>query len=62
MSAFATLNITRSRAKQFILLNLLGDLPDDKLEQLMDSYLEVRLYNCRIVADGDDYNNDDVLD
>ena len=61
MGAYSTLNITRSKAKQIMIDRLMGDITDDELEKFMDDYLEPRLYNCRIVADGDDYNNDDEI-
>jgi hypothetical protein len=61
MGIYSTLNITRGKAKQIMADELLGDISDDKLERFMDAYLESQLYNCRIVADGDEYNNDEEL-
>lgn len=61
MSAYSTLNITRGKAKQVMLERLMGEISDDELKKFMDEYLDSRLYNCRIVADDDKYNNDDAI-
>ena len=61
MSAYSTLNITRSRAKKEILEHVAANASDYELEQIMDLILAYRLYNVRIVADGDNYNNEDEL-
>jgi len=61
MGAYSTLNITRSRALQIVTERLMDGVDDNFLERAMDKILEPRLYNCRIVADGDEYNNDDEL-
>lgn len=58
MSAYSTLKITRSRAKEIVIRFLLSDLSDEILERYLDTILESRLYNARIV--GDDQENDDV--
>jgi len=58
MSAFSTINITRSRAKAIFLQAMVGDISDEILEIYLDKVLESRLYNVQIV--GDDQKNDDV--
>lgn len=59
MSAYSTINITRSRAKEMVLQSVLMGLSDEVLESYLDDILEPRLYNAQIV--GDDQENDDVL-
>ena len=61
MGAYSTLNITRSKALELWTLDRLKPPTTADLEIFMDGYLESRLYNCRIVADGDEYNNDDEI-
>jgi len=61
MGAYSTLNITRSKALAVWRTHITNDPTDDELETFMDTVLAERLYNCRIVADGDEYNNDDEL-
>lgn len=62
MGAYSTLNVTREKAKQVLLAELASDhISDEALGQFMDSYLEPRLYNCRVVPDGWEYNDDDEV-
>lgn len=61
MSAYITLDITRSRAKMALMDHILGEITGDDLKRFMDALLEPRLYKCDIVPD-DQPNNDDVLD
>ena len=57
MSAYSTLRITRSRAKNMIMQSMFGEIDDELLECYLDKLLEPRLYNARIVSD-DDKNDD----
>lgn len=57
MSAYTTLRVTRKKAIETVMAKLLGGMTDGELEQLMDTELEPRLYNARIVAD--EAENDD---
>lgn len=59
MSAYSTLLITRSKAKQVVFDRLLN-ISDQELEEMMDRILDERLYNSRIVSD-DEPNDDDVI-
>ena len=61
MGAYSTLNITRKKALEIWIANITADPTTEELERFMDNYLEPRLYNCRIVADSDEYNNDDEI-
>jgi len=61
MGVYSTLNITRQKALETWIAETAGIPSNKELESFMDDYLEPRLYNCRIVADGDDYNNDDEI-
>jgi hypothetical protein len=56
MGAFATLNISRGKARS-ILIEKLINASDEELGNLLDSVISNRLYNCRIVPD--DFENDD---
>ncbi len=60
MSAYTTLFITRSKAKQAMLEKTIGEITDEELEEFMDRLLEPQLYNCRIV-NNDDANDDDII-
>ena len=55
MSAYTTLLITRSKAKEEYLKSLL--VTDEVLEEFMDKLLDNRLYNAVIVDDN--HQNDD---
>ena len=59
MSAYSSLRVTRSKAKQEMMNWLLRETDDKKLEDFMDRLLEHRLYNAVIVPD--DAQNDDKL-
>ena len=59
MSAYSSLRVTRSKAKQEMANWLLRETDDKKLEDFMDRLLEHRLYNAVIVPD--DAQNDDEL-
>lgn len=61
MGAYATLNITRKKALEIWISEQMSLPNDQELERFIDDYLEPRLFNCRIVADGDEYNNDDEI-
>ena len=59
MSAYSILDISRTRAKEYVLGKIYTKINDDNfLEKLMDELLRDRLYNCRIV--NDDSENDDT--
>jgi len=58
MSAYATINITRSKAMKIWLEKFTNGLSDEELEEFMDNQLESRLYNCRIVPDHCDNDNE----
>lgn len=59
MGANSTIQITRGAAQRFLVQKMMGNLPEATLEILMDEFLRERLYNVRIVDDGD--ANDDTL-
>lgn len=59
MGAHATLRITRDRAIRY-LLEAMATCPDGDIEQMMDIFLDERLYNCRIV-DSDQENDHERL-
>lgn len=60
MSAYSTINITRSAAKDAI-FNMIWNVSDSQLETFMDEILRDRLYNVRIVPD-DHENQDELLE
>ena len=51
MSAYSTLRVTRTKAKQKLVAWLLSEVTDRKLKDFMDQVLEPRLYNVVIVPD-----------
>ena len=53
MSAYSTLYITRSKAKEFI-IDKIANMCDSELEEIMDMLLEKGLNNCIIVSDDDE--------
>lgn len=59
MSAYSTINITRGKAMKTWLEKFANGLSDEELERFMDEELDSRLYNCRIVPDH--CENDDNL-
>ena len=59
MGAYSTLQITRGKAIEVMMRELHSEPSNDTLERFMDEYLESRLYNCTIVPDG--YDNDDEV-
>ena len=51
MSAYSTLRVTRTKAKQKLVEWLLSEVTERKLKDFMDQVLEPRLYNVVIVPD-----------
>ena len=60
MGACSTLEITRTKAIQYIMSNLLQN-SDEVLGDVMDELLRERCYNVRIVPDHVEDNDDNVL-
>ncbi len=60
MSAYSTLIITRTTAVNKILASIIN-ANNEELERMLDAVLEDRLYNCRIVPDTCEENDDAVL-
>jgi hypothetical protein len=58
VGAETTLFITRTKAKVTIVEQLMRGVDDDLLEAWMDRLLEKRCYNCTIVSDGTEDNDD----
>ncbi len=61
MGAYSTLDITKSRAKQYISAILHSQLSDEQLHDIMNVLLEPMIYNCRIVPDDTEENDDNRL-
>ncbi len=59
MSAYSTIRITRTKAKELIAQDIAEKLSllDEELEKRTDEVLDEQLYNCEIVPDGEE--NDD---
>lgn len=60
MGAHSTINVTRSKARSAVIEHVLR-AGDEELERLLDRVLDEQLYNCRIVSDGDEDNQDHYL-
>lgn len=59
MGAYTSIRITRSAAKKYMMERLFN-IQDSQLEDFMDAELNDRLYDCVIVNDEDE-NDDDLL-
>lgn len=59
MSVYSTLMITRTMAKA-LYSERLGVITDQELEAFMDDYLRPRLYNCLIVDDCVDNDDNEI--
>jgi hypothetical protein len=60
MGAFSTLNITRSKAIEFLTREIV-QASDETLADMLDAALYDRLYNVRIVSGWDEETDDHVL-
>lgn len=60
MSAYSTINITRSKAIETMIRQISSGVSDETLEEFMDVFLRARLYNVRIVPDDSENDNDVV--
>lgn len=62
MSAFTTLYVTQTKAKEELIRQISEDfVTREELERLMEVILEKRLYNCTIVPDHCAENDDNRL-
>jgi len=61
MGAYSTLDITKNRAKQYISAILHSELSDEQIHNIMNVLLEPMVYNCRIVPDDTEENDDSRL-
>lgn len=63
MSSFTTLNITRNKARDVLVLNILN-ASDERLQYLLDQMLNYKgsLYNVNIVSEIEEINDNNVLD
>ena len=61
MSAYSTIYITRSKAKSLLLESIMCSLCDSTLETFMNKLLQDRLYECKIVDDSYDNNEDNLI-
>lgn len=57
MSVYSTLRLTRNKVKELI-FDKLCNVTDEELEEVADAILRERLYNCRIVDNLVDNDND----
>lgn len=60
MSAYSTIYLTRTKAKQLV-LDKLYDLSDYELAEIVDAIIRGSLYNCRIVEDDAENNDNDLV-
>ena len=58
MGAYSSLRIAGSKALRVFLEHMLGEIPDEVLEQHLDLILEPRLYNAVIVPNWYEDNDD----
>lgn len=62
MSAFTTLHITRSKAREIYLQAVIGDIPDKELEAFLDHKLAPAIYNAVVVPDDIEKNDNATAD
>lgn len=60
MGAHSTINVTETRARTYLLEHVIK-ASREETEAMMDVALYDRLYNCRIVNDNNENNDDSVL-
>lgn len=61
MGAHSSLRVTRSKARELYLKEMIGEIPDDELEAFLDRKLDHALYNAVIIPDYDTGENDNGL-
>ena len=61
MSAYSSVNVTRTAAKTALVTHILSKASDQELTDMLDALLRGRLYRVSIVGDGDEDHSDDVL-
>ncbi len=60
MSAYSTLFITESKAREYLIREIIS-ADTEKLKEYLDKSLRDRLYNSVIVADMSEINDDNLL-
>ena len=60
MSAYSTIFVTESKAKDYLIREILS-ADYEKLKKYLDKSLQDRLYNVSIVDDGSKINDDELL-
>jgi len=58
MSAYSTLRITRSVARNRLLATILDSNDDELLKDFLDGFLRHRCYECIIVDDNEENDNE----
>lgn len=59
MGVYATKRITRSKARELAIQRVMH-ASDELLSTIMSDMLEERLYNCRIVPDGEENDEEEL--
>jgi hypothetical protein len=60
MSAYSTIFITESKAREYLIREIMS-ADEEKLKEFLDKSLRDRLYNSVIVADMSEINDDNLL-
>jgi len=60
LSAYSTIFVTESKAKDYLIREILS-ADYEKLKEYLDKSLQDRLYNVVIVDDGSKINDDELL-
>jgi len=60
LSAYSTIFVTESKAKDYLIREILS-ADYEKLKEYLDKSLQDRLYNVAIVDDGSKINDDELL-
>lgn len=60
MSAYSTIFVTESKARDYLIREIIS-ADYEKLKEYLDKSLQDRLYNVAIVDDGSKINDDELL-
>jgi len=60
MGYCSTINVTRTKAKEYLIHKLMS-ASDYHLGVMMDSFLDERCYNCQIVNDDNEENDNELV-
>ncbi len=60
MGAYSTINVTESKARSY-LIQKIAAATDYELQKMLDEFLYDQLYDCQVVPDHCEENDDNLL-